>query len=321
MRAGVLIATVCALAALRGAADPVPSTIVRIELPPEADEHQPFALPTEPENTLEVDFPWPVEDWAGRGFTPDPEKFAGDFVIEATRGSSRLFVTPVAAQAHRILHVVLAEPGGRTRGIPLELVPAPTGLAWRKVVFLSPASPAPKARISLSRERPLSPLREPSPESELGLLRTMQLMLNSSADGAAGIAAANPALELVDLGGAPRSFGEFTLTCRFAVRDSTTDTLGLCVGVANTSVRRLLFDPGSWVIRAGDRVYPVRTVDFAGEIEPGASGVAFLVLTRAPDGSPTWLKPDGALQVSVVLSASANPRPVGRMALDAFDPR
>jgi len=321
MRAGVLIATVCALATLRGAADPVPSTIVRIELPPEADEHQPFALPTEPENTLEVDFPWPVEDWAGRGFTPDPEKFAGDFVIEATRGSSRLFVTPVAAQAHRILHVVLAEPGGRTRGIPLELVPAPTGLAWRKVVFLSPASPAPKARISLSRERPLSPLREPSPESELGLLRTMQLMLNSSADGAAGIAAANPALELADLGGAPRSFGEFTLTCRFAVRDSTTDTLGLCVGVANTSVRRLLFDPGSWVIRAGDRVYPVRTVDFAGEIEPRASGVAFLVLTRAPDGSPTWLKPDGALQVSVVLSASANPRPVGRMALDAFDPR
>ena len=63
------------LAALSGGpgalgADQEPPTIVRITLPPEAEERQPFTLPTEPENTLEIDFPWPLEDWAGRGFTP-----------------------------------------------------------------------------------------------------------------------------------------------------------------------------------------------------------------------------------------------------------
>src|SRR5271163_4810251 len=79
-----------------------PASIVRIELPPEELLTRPFTVPTEPEDTLEVDFPWPLVDWAGRGFTPDPEKFAGDFVVEATRGATRIFVTPVAAQARRV---------------------------------------------------------------------------------------------------------------------------------------------------------------------------------------------------------------------------
>ena len=75
-----------------------PRASCAIALPAEADERRPLAFPTEPGNTVEVDFPWPLEDWAGRGFTPDPERFAGDFVIEAARGKPRIFVTPVAGR-------------------------------------------------------------------------------------------------------------------------------------------------------------------------------------------------------------------------------
>lgn len=299
-----------------------PPSIVRIAIAPEADERRPVEVPTEPENTVELDFPWAIEDWAGRGFTPDSEKYAGDFVIEAARGKARLFVTPIAAGAHRVLDIVLIGPGGSSRGFPIEFVPAPAGLAWRKVVFTEAETAATKRRtVMLSASAPRTRLREPSPESELGMIRTLRLMLNTDADGAAAIAAANPALELNVLDGTPRSFGDFTLSNRFAVRDSTTDTVGICTSVANQTARRLIFDPVSWIVRAGERVYPVRTVDFANELEAGAEGVAFLVLTRGPSGEPTLLRPDNDFRVSVLLSASVNPRPVRRMRLEGFEPQ
>jgi hypothetical protein len=243
-------------------------------------------------------------------------------VIEASRGASRLFVTPVAQDAHRVLDVVLGGPGPRTRSLPLEFIPAPPSLAWRKVVFTAAAAEAgPRAAVSLARAAPATRLREPSPASEIGLLRTLRLMLNATREGARDIAAANPRLSLAAFDSPPRSFGDFTVACRFAVRDSATGELGLCASVANQTARRLLFDPTSWVIRAGDRVYPVGTVDFASEIEPGGSAAALLVLARGPGGEDTRLLADNAFLPSVRLSGSANPRPVARMGLPGLEPR
>jgi hypothetical protein len=323
MRASTrLLLSLGACAAARGAGEPPPPpTIVRIVLAAESEERQPIAVPTEPENTVEIDFPWPLEDWAGRGFTPDAEKFAGDFVIEATRGSPRIFVTPVAAEAHRVLDVVLAPAGAPTRSLTLEFLPAPAGLAWRKVV-LDGGEPAAAGGppVSLESRPPRARLREASPESEIGLIRTLRLMLNTTADGARDIAAANPALELATFAGAPRSFGDFTIRARFAVRDGTTGALGICASVANQTARRLLFDPESWVARVGDRVYPIRTVDFPNEIEPGEAAAAFLVLARGPDGESTGLLPENDFELSVILSGSVNPRPVILMPLEGLDP-
>jgi len=309
----------CAAAA---AAEPAPPpSIVTVPLPAEADERRPLAFPTEPGNTLEVDLPWPVEDWAGRGFTPDPEKFSGDFVIQASRGAPRIFVTPVAAGAHRVLHVVLAQPGGLTRAVPMEFIPAPAGLAWRKASLAPAPAPADTApAVALSERAPLSALRAPSPESQIGLLATLRLMLNATAAGARAIAAANPALSLASLDGPPRSFDAFTLRTRFALRDATTGTLGLCASVANQTGRRLLFDPGSWVVRAGDRVYPILTADFANELEPWATAAAFLVLARGPGGEATGLLPDNDFKVSVQLIGSVNPRPVVRLPVEGISP-
>lgn len=317
MSAGALMAASAAAAALAA-----PASIVRISLGPEAAELRPFAVPTEPGNTVEVDLPWPLEDWAGRGFTPDSERYAGDFVIQAARGSSRLFVTPVAADAHRVLHVVLAQGEGRTRSLPLEFIPAPASLAWRKVAFVAnPAGSPPRPAVSLSRTPPAARLRAPGPASEIGLIRTLRLMLNTTEDGARDIAAASAGLSLAVLDAPPRDFGSFCLACRFAVRDSATGAVGLCVSVANRTARRLLFDPGSWVVRAGGRVYPAGTVDFASELEPWASAAAFLVLSGGPDGRTTALLADNDFEPSVVLCGSANPRPVRRMSLEGPDPR
>jgi hypothetical protein len=144
-------------------------------------------------------------------------------------------------------------------------------------------------------------------------------LLNTTAAGARAFVAANPALELGIPSRRTRSFGDFTLTPRFALRDSTTDTLGICVGVANTTQKRLVFDATGWVVRVGQYAYPVRTVDFPGELEPGAEIPAFLVVGRSPEGRLTLLMPDNDFEVSAVLLASINPRPVVRMPLPGLE--
>jgi hypothetical protein len=152
----------------------------------------------------------------------------------------------------------------------------------------------------------------------MGMLRTLRLMQGEGSEGAAAIAAANPALSLRVLDEAPRSFGDFTLSNRFALRDATTGALGLCVSVTSASRRRLLFDPQAWVVRVGDHVYPIQTLDFPGELEPGSAATAFLVIARTPDGEPNRLLSDNAFEVSAALSGSASVRPVRRFELEGF---
>lgn len=297
--------------------EPAPASIVRLELPDEQTELRPVTLPTEPGNTLELDFPWPLEDWAGRGFTPDPERYAGDFVIEAARGSTRAFVTAVAPDAHRVLHVVLGPPGAPTRSVTLEFIPAPPALSWKKAVFQAPGpAGAPFPPVVLADRPPEATLRQAGAEAELGLLRTLRLMLALPAQGAHAVADANPALELVELHPTPASFGDFTLAPRFALRDSTTGLLGVCVGVANATNRRLSLDPASWVLRVGDHVYPVGTVDFPSELGPGTSSPALLVLSNLADGRPTRLLASNTFEPSARLLGKASARPVHRYEIE-----
>jgi len=316
---------------------------VRLELPEEAGQRYPIGIPTDPTQSVELAFPWPVIDWAGRGFSPDPETYAGDFLVDARRGSPRLFVTPLVQGGHRVLHVVLAPPGEAPRTVLLEFLPAPPQSAWSKVTFLAAASARPSAAAAGSGERSAradevaaadgrppenrtqrpapGPYRMPTPEMQLRLIRTMRLVRTLPPERARALVAADPALEWDDRRRAPRSFGPFVLRLAFAIRDRTTDCLGLCVDVRNTTRRRLVFDAESWVVRAGERVYPLRTADFANELEPEAAAVAWLVLARAQDGSPTRLLPEGDLQVSVQLAATVNPHPVWRFPLADSRPR
>jgi hypothetical protein len=72
-------------------------------------------------------------------------------------------------------------------------------------------------------------------------------------------------------------------------------------------------------VRAGDRVYPIRTVDFANELEPGARGRVPGACARSGRRA-TGLLPGNDFEISVGLIGSVNPRPVIRMPLEGFGP-
>ncbi len=320
MRRPLTILLLLAAAGARATAA-APASVVHLPLPGPSEESQPISMPTDPRDTLEVDLPWPLADWAGRGFTPDPERFAGDFVVEANRGAFHLFVTPVAADAHRVLHVVLAPPGQAERSVALEFVAAPPGLAWRKAVLEAPPAAAAPEALTLARRPPPERYRSASPASQRGMLTELRLAALDLHGDPAGLVSARTSLSFARFDAPPRSFGDFTLRTRFALRDATTGSLGLCVSVSNATRRRLLFDPQGWVVRAGEHVYPVSAVDFSHALDPGAQALAFLVASPGPQGDGRRLLPGNDLEPSARVSDAQDPRPVTRAAMPEFEPR
>jgi hypothetical protein len=301
------------------ASDEAP-TVVTSTLPSGEDEHQAFLIPTAAEWSLEIDFPYPIADWAGRGFTPDPERFAGDFMIEAVRGSTRLYVSALAADAHRVLHVAFLAPTGEIQTVPLEFVPAPPQLAFRKLTFVDGAA---ATRPAVQPESPtaLLPTKRSTPSAELALIRLMRLLDSLPPASATQLSATSPTLRYVSIRGEPADFGDFTVTACFVVEDRITGNTGICAELANACTKRILIDPRSWLVRSGNNAYRVRTVDFAGALDPAARARIFMVLETGANGAPVQLDPNQPVQISARVDEKASARPVTTYDVEPFLPR
>ncbi len=168
-----------------------------------------------------------------------PREVRGRFRHRGERGASaRIFVTPVAA----------AGPPRPSRG---------PGAAWRRDPAACrsnssrprPASPgarscsrppasANEARlaVALSPQRsPDTPWREPSADSEIGLLRTLRLMLNTDRGWrrAPSRRQIRPSTSASSRRASPAASGTSRCSTGSRCRDTTTDTLGICASVAN----------------------------------------------------------------------------------------
>jgi hypothetical protein len=286
---------------------------------------------THPNEATAIEVPYPIEDWAGRGFTPDPGQVAGDFYISVRRGEKVCFVSPLAEKAQRTLQLVM-----RSEAFPIELRPAPQDYAFRKVVFFDAieeqrqfAELAEKAQQKMQsseevqrlRTAPRQPLAPASDELQLGLLRTMQMLANMSEQQARKVVASNPALSWAKKDGKPVDAGDFTLATRFVIRNEAMKAIGIACEVTNKTKRRLTFLADSFVVRSGKCIYPATATDFNPVVEPGATNVAFFAVARTPDGSPLRLAVETPVQVSLALATSASVHPSAAVTLqDVLSP-
>lgn len=301
------------------------TNMFRVPLPTE--QATPFTVPCSPEDSVLIVLPYAVTGWSGRGFSPQGVAnteanagTAGDFTVFPgdLRGYKQFTISALVDRSSRTMHIFME--GGKI--LSIECVVAPSrDMAFRGVTFIDTnatkqavAEAVEVARdrantIERSEEPPVSRYQEPSPESQVGLKNFMKALLAMNEERAAKMVGANPALQLVRLRDVTDS-GDYKITMRFALRDEITDTLGLCVTVKNETHGRLIFDNASWILRSGDRVYPVPTAEFVGELEPGASAAAFLVLARDAHGAPTRILPDGNYRVGLDLKGKVNTKPV-----------
>ena len=119
-----------------------------------------------------------------------------------------------------------------------------------------------------------------------------------------------PALRYIPPRGEPADFGDFTVTTSFLLEDRITGNTGICAEVANATLKRILIDPKSWLVRSGNNAYRVRTVDFVGALDPSAHVRIFFVLETGVNGMPVELAQNEPVQISARVAEKSSARPV-----------
>jgi hypothetical protein len=280
-------------------------------------------VPTNPNVTIFLQFPSPIEDFTGRGFTEDPTQVAGDFFLRHLDGDNYLTITPMTDVARRTLHVVC---GGK--GYPIHMFPAAEDQAWDKVIFNSPEpvdepisskigkpvrngpakKPAEAFQVARTAKPPLSRIKEMNTERALGIIDTLRLLANLPERKAKAVVDTNPALTL-SIKEKRQSFEAFTLTTHFVLRNNVLDALGFAVTIENTSKDELTFAPDSFTVRAGQHVYSAFAADFNPIIPPKTKIPVFFVLTGDNTGLANNLAVENDFNVSIDLIREGNAHP------------
>ena len=303
------------------------------------DQKLPFTVTCSPDDTVLIELPYPATGWHGRGFIPQDTQrtgqdaqtpVLGDFAIYPgnVRGERLISITALVDRGVRTLHLVMED----NRTLTLEFLITPNrNMAFRAVFFVDSvargehvdaAVRAERARANAfvrSDEPPQSNYVEPSPETQLGLKNFMKALFAMNEERALAFLRANPAIQFSfpkGLGAQAVDYGLYTIEPRFVLRDTITDTLAVCAVVKSKTPRRLIFDPAGWILRAGDHVYPIPTVEFSGVVEPDQAATAYLILARDINGRPTRLLPSTPMRVSAKLVDAVNPKPLIMEAVD-----
>ncbi len=334
---GILVSALCGLTVAHAAptgGEWAGRNIFEVPLPEK--QTRPMTILCSPTDSVMIQVPYPITGWAGRGFLPEGvaeqvgdtvanSALAGDYTIFPgdLRGYTEFVITARVREANRTLHLIMRN-GDRNHVLTLECLVAPNReQAFRRVVFtdLKAADRAAdlamaKARqataaVTVSEDPPESIYLAPTPETLKGLRDFARTLAGVHEDRALAMISANPAIQFSSKADvAEQDVGAFSIQQRFAVRDAMTDSLALVLNVRNKSKLRLLFEPSSWVLRAGSRVYPINLVDFSGALEPEASALVVLVLARDQAGNPTRLLPESELRPSVALVSKESTKPV-----------
>ena len=178
----------------------------------------------------------------------------------------------------------------------------------------APSDPVPAAPILPAVERvelpPAPDLRAPTRETARGLTDYLRLIAALPAERAVQAAQQNPVFETVECGGPEQVYTAdgFTLTVLWAVRDTTSNAVGLAVRVVNGRPDRLLPDARTWAMRVGSAIYGATDVAGPQIVEPHTSAVVALAFTRDLEGEPLRLAVTNRFVPSVRVSwGSARP--------------
>lgn len=293
----------------------------------EIDEFTPTVIPTSSIRTTTIMFPIPIDDVQGTGFTPDPSKVDGDFLI-----SVRTRYISLTAQRDGIRRNLNVIAGGKN--YPLDIIPAspPSDAAYSVILRLKAPTPSAAAlapfadtqrrfeqgefdasgipsRRSLSK--PAGPLKSAGGARILGVLDQIKLLSGQgSFEDARKAAALMDGVTLVAKSDSTDHL-DYKVTVTHVLRNSKLDALGFAVLVKNTSGRAIRFDPESFSVRVGD---PTRglllrqvTSDIAPTLAPGVERRAFFVVIGTAEGAPNWVDPNNRFAVSLEYAPEGNP--------------
>jgi hypothetical protein len=230
------------------------------------DDRTVVSLPVTTNHVTTISFPGPIEAIDGAGFTTDG-KVSGQFQLAYTRGSAFLSVRALLPKASANLNVrwndrtyvfELLESNPPVLSLIMEALPEPDETdVGRGAPDVSPLKLL--SLLDKAKAFPLLKTQQPESVADVGF---------TTYDG-------KPLIS---------DFNDYQIRIEAAFRFNAEDTLVFRVAITNGADTSLIYQPDSFAIRAGNRLYPQSINDASGTVSPKGQSIVYFAVTGTPDG-------------------------------------
>ena len=256
------------------------------------DDRTAVSVPVATNRVTTICFPSAITAIDGAGITVDG-KTPDLFQLAYTKGSAFLSVRALFPKASANLNIrwndhtyvfELAESGQPVLALNLEAPPAPEEEGAGHAPEVSPI----KLLALLDKAKAFPLLKAQQPESVADV-------------------------DFTTYEGKPlvSDFNDYQIEIEQAFRFNAEDTLVFRVAITNETAAPLIFQPDSFTLRAGNRLYPQSISDAAGTVPPNGRSIVYFAVSGTPDGGRNELSLRNAFTVLVTrLSPPPSPPPV-----------
>jgi hypothetical protein len=229
------------------------------------DSNVSIVVPFATNRVTTISFPSPIEAIDGAGVTVDG-KTPGQFQLAHVKGSAFLSVRALFPNASANLNIrwneqtyvfELIESNAPVLALNMETMPTPEEPGFGHAPEVSPL----KLLSLLDKAKAFPLLKKQQPESVADVGFTTY-------DG-------QPLVS---------DFNDYQIRIEEAFRFNAEDTLVLRVVITNETDSPLIYQPNSFTLRAGNRLYPQSISDADGTVPPKGQSIVYFAVTGTPDG-------------------------------------
>jgi hypothetical protein len=229
------------------------------------DDRVAVSVPVASNRITTISFPSSIDAIDGAGFTVDG-KTPGQFQLAHTKGSSFLSVRALVPKASANLNVrwsdhtyvfELIESNRPVLSLNLAPLPSPEETGAGRAPEISPLKLL--SLLDKARAFPLLKSQQPESVTDVGF---------TTYDG-------KPLLS---------DFNDYKIQIEQAFRFNAEDTVVFRVEITNETDRPLMYQPDSFSIRSGNRLYPQSVSDATGTVPPRGNSTVYFAVTGTPDG-------------------------------------
>lgn len=227
------------------------------------DDRTIVSVPVATNRVTTINFPGPIEAIDGAGFTVDG-KTPGWFQLAHVKGSAFLSVRALYPKVSSNLNI-----------------------RWNDHTYVFDLTESATPILSLNLQMPPSP-EEVGPAPEVGPLKLLSLLdkakLFPLLKTQQPDAVADVGFTTYDGHPLVSDFNDYEIQIEEAFRFNSEDTLVFRVGITNKSDTSLIYQPDSFALRAGNRLYPQSLSDADGTVPPHGQSTVYFAVTGTPDG-------------------------------------
>jgi hypothetical protein len=244
------------------------------------DDHVVVSVPVATNRVTTINFPSPIDAVDGAGFTVDG-KTPGLFQLAHTKSSAFLSVRALSPKAASNLNI-----------------------RWNNQTYVFELSVSDTPMLSLNMEAPPTPEEEGfghapevSPPKLLALLdkaKAFPLLKAQQPESVADVG-------FTTYDGKPlvSDFNDYEIQIEETFRFNAEDTLVFRLVITNKIDAPLIYQPDSFALRAGNRLYPQSISDADGTVPPKGRSIVYFAITGTPDGGRNELSLKNAFTVLV----------------------